>query len=210
MRRRKFLVPTALLSTLMTTPIATALAADLPIREVILYKHGVGYFERSGQLQPGETAQLDFKAADMNDVLKSLTVTDRNGGKIGSVRYDASESLAKRLEDMKRRFACVGDVRYKGLFSVLELVKDKNTKEPLAPFNGTSPEMGALAAHLKSKHVYAFSRFNMLWVCPPLIINEAELKQGLDVIEEALAIVDAKLNPQSAAQPQHAEVAIRK
>src|SRR5579871_253398 len=99
MRRRKFLVPTALLSTLMTTPIATALAADLPIREVILYKHGVGYFERSGQLQPGETAQLDFKAADMNDVLKSLTVTDRNGGKIGSVRYDASESLAKRLED---------------------------------------------------------------------------------------------------------------
>jgi taurine---2-oxoglutarate transaminase len=118
--------------------------------------------------------------------------------------------LAKRLEDMKRRFHCVGDVRFKGLFSVLELVKDKNTKEPLAPFNGTSPEMGALAAHLKSKHVYAFSRFYMLWVCPPLIINEAELKQGLDVIEEALAIIDAKIAPQSAAQPQHAEVAARK
>jgi hypothetical protein len=75
------------------------LAADLPVREVILYKHGVGFFERSGELKPGDTARLDFKAADMNDVLKSLTITDRSGGKIGGVRYDASESLDKRLED---------------------------------------------------------------------------------------------------------------
>jgi hypothetical protein len=74
-------------------------AADLPVREVILYKHGVGFFERSGELKPGETARLDFKAGDMNDVLKSLTITDRSGGKIGGVRYDASESLDKRLED---------------------------------------------------------------------------------------------------------------
>src|SRR5579883_1407447 len=94
---------------------------------------------------------------------------------------------------MKKKYACVGDVRYKGLFSVLGLVKDKATKEPLAPFNGTSPEMGKLAAHLKSKHVYAFSRFNFLWVCPPLIINEAELSQGLDAIEEGLQLVDAAL-----------------
>src|SRR5271170_8218280 len=78
---------------------ATAVAADLPIREVVLYKHGVGYFERAGALKPGETAKIDFKADDMNDVLKSLTIVDRNGGKVGSVRYDASESLEKRLED---------------------------------------------------------------------------------------------------------------
>ncbi len=82
-----------------TILIATATAADLPVREVILYKHGVGYFERSGELKAGETARLDFKADDMNDVLKSLTVTDRAGGKIGSVRYDASETLEKRLEN---------------------------------------------------------------------------------------------------------------
>src|SRR5271155_3672924 len=79
--------------------VAAACAADLPVREVVLYKHGVGYFERSGELKAGETARLDFKAEDMNDVLKSLTVTDRAGGKIGSVRYDASEPLEKRLED---------------------------------------------------------------------------------------------------------------
>jgi len=76
-----------------------ALAADLPIREVILYKHGVGYFERAGELRPGETARLDFKASDMNDVLKSLTIVDRGGGVVGSVRYDAAEPLEKRLQD---------------------------------------------------------------------------------------------------------------
>ena len=61
--------------------------------------------------------------------------------------------------------------------------------------------MGKLAAHLKSKHVYAFSRFNMLWVCPPLIINEDELRHGLDIIEEALTLVDAALGHAPSAQP---------
>ncbi len=108
--------------------------------------------------------------------------------------------LAARLESIKEKYRCVGDVRYKGLFSVLELVKDKTTREPLAPFNGSSPEMAKLAAHLKSKHLYAFSRFNMLWVCPPLIINEEELRQGLDIVEEALAVLDSILFPTSATQ----------
>jgi hypothetical protein len=80
--------------------VAAALpAADLPIREVTLYKHGVASFARSGELKPGETVRIDFKPADMNDVLKSLTITDRNGGKVNGVRYDSSEPLEKRLED---------------------------------------------------------------------------------------------------------------
>jgi taurine---2-oxoglutarate transaminase len=108
--------------------------------------------------------------------------------------------LASRLEAMKRKYTCVGDVRYKGLFSVLELVKNKASREPLAPFNGSSPEMVKLAAHLKSKHLYAFSRFNMLWVCPPLIIGENELGRGLDTIEEALVLVDQALGKASPAR----------
>jgi hypothetical protein len=78
---------------------ASCLAADLPVREVILYKHGVGFFERAGELQPGDTARIEFKAEEMDDVLKSLTVTDRGGGKIAGIRYDASETLEKRLEN---------------------------------------------------------------------------------------------------------------
>jgi hypothetical protein len=78
---------------------AATFAADLPIREVILYKHGVGFFERAGKLDAGDTARIDFKAEDMNDVLKSLTITDRSGGKISGVRYDASEPLEERLKN---------------------------------------------------------------------------------------------------------------
>src|SRR5258708_4707176 len=76
---------------------STAMAADIPIREVILYKSGVGYFERAGTLRPGESAHLDFKASEMNDVLKSLTVEDRNGGKVTGLRYDSSEPLDQKL-----------------------------------------------------------------------------------------------------------------
>ncbi|HML15861.1 MAG TPA: hypothetical protein VK419_02500 [Bryobacteraceae bacterium] len=78
---------------------ALAFAADLPVRDVVLFKNGIGYFERAGQLPAGESARLEFKAGDMNDVLKSLTVIDRAGAKIGTVRYDASEPVDKRLQD---------------------------------------------------------------------------------------------------------------
>jgi hypothetical protein len=77
----------------------SAFAADIPIRQVILYKSGVGYFERSGPLGPGESARLDFKATDMNDVLKSLTLEDRSGGKVTGLRYDSSEPLSQKLAE---------------------------------------------------------------------------------------------------------------
>ncbi len=103
---------------------------------------------------------------------------------------ELGKHLGQRLETMKQKYACVGDVRHIGLFSLLELVKDKQTKEPLAPFNGTSPEMNKLAAHLKSKHIYAMLRFNWAFVCPPLVITKEELDYGLDVYEEGLALID--------------------
>jgi hypothetical protein len=79
--------------------LAPLFAADLPITEVTLYKHGVAHFERAGELKPGDTVRLDFKPEEMNDVLKSLTVNDRNGSKVNGVRYDSSEPLEKRLEE---------------------------------------------------------------------------------------------------------------
>ncbi|MCX6624431.1 MAG: hypothetical protein NTY38_25895 [Acidobacteria bacterium] len=64
---------------------------------MILYKNGVGYFERAGEVKPGDPARLEFNATEMNDVLKSLTVTDRSGGGISGIHYDTSDSLEKRL-----------------------------------------------------------------------------------------------------------------
>ncbi len=90
---------------LLAAFLSTAMAADLPIREVILYKSGVGYFERGGLLRPGESARLDFKASDMNDVLKSLTISGQNGAKVTGLRYDSSQPLEQKLADFPFRIA---------------------------------------------------------------------------------------------------------
>ena len=78
-------------------------AAELPIRTIILYKHGIGYFQRSGQLGANDSAQLDFKAEEMNDVLKSLTIQQAGGGKVAGLRYDSSDPLDKKLEEFPFR-----------------------------------------------------------------------------------------------------------
>ena len=78
---------------------ATVLAADLPVKQVVLYKHGVGFFERSGKLGAGESARLDFNAAEMNDVLKSLTIGSSGGGKITGLRYDSQDPLGRKLAE---------------------------------------------------------------------------------------------------------------
>src|SRR5207253_2311188 len=77
-------------------------AAELPVRTVVLYKHGVGYFERGGTLGPGESARLDFKTEEMNDVLKSLTINDQ-GGKVTGLRYDSSIPLEQKLTEFPFR-----------------------------------------------------------------------------------------------------------
>lgn len=72
---------------------------NLPIRRVVLYKHGVGYFERRGKVSGSETLNLDFKARDMNDVLKSLTVLDLSGGSVSAVSYDSTKPLEQLLAE---------------------------------------------------------------------------------------------------------------
>jgi hypothetical protein len=94
-----------ILSILLSAALATP--AELPVRTVILYKHGVGYFERSGKLGQGESARLDFKSGEMNDVLKSLTLEDK-GGKVAGLRYDALDPLGQRLSEFPFR---IGDAQ---------------------------------------------------------------------------------------------------
>ncbi len=93
-------------------------AAELPVREVILYKHGVGYFARGGTLGAGESARLDFRPSEMNDVLKSLILQEKNGGKIAGVRYDSDIPLAEKLSDFPFK---LGDG--KSLTAVLDQLK---------------------------------------------------------------------------------------
>ncbi|HEX4808094.1 MAG TPA: hypothetical protein VH325_04145 [Bryobacteraceae bacterium] len=74
-----------------------ALSSDIPVKQVVLYKHGIAFFEREGSVPAGEEARLDFKSTDMNDILKSLTVNEEGGGHISGVRYDSNESLDQQL-----------------------------------------------------------------------------------------------------------------
>jgi taurine--2-oxoglutarate transaminase len=99
--------------------------------------------------------------------------------------------MAGLLDDLKAEHPSVGDVRSIGLFGLVELVKDRRTKEPMAPFNGSSPEMNRLGAFFKEHGLYVFIHWNTFFANPPLSITEAELREGFDVINQALEITDA-------------------
>ncbi|QDE80648.1 hypothetical protein [Myxococcus xanthus] len=75
------------------------MTTNLRIRRVVLYKHGVGYFERRGKVSGSDMLHLDFKARDMNDVLKSLTVLDLSGGSVSAVSYDSTKPLEQLLAE---------------------------------------------------------------------------------------------------------------
>jgi hypothetical protein len=99
------------LALIVTT--SSVYSADVPVKQVILYKHGMGYFERGGLIAAGDEARLDFKAGDMNDVLKSITVTNPAGGRITGIRYDSNETLEQEL--LKYPFK-IGDQEFLSTF----------------------------------------------------------------------------------------------
>lgn len=99
--------------------------------------------------------------------------------------------LGNELEKLKEAHACVGDVRYIGLFSAVELVKDKVTKEALVPY-GKDPDglMGKIIGLLKARKFMTYSHENMILIAPPLIITEEQLIEELVKLDEVLCIVD--------------------
>jgi len=84
----------------------------------------------------------------------------------------------------------VGAARSIGLFGIIEVVRDRKTFEPMAPFNGTSDEMKAVHKHLKDSGLYTFVRWNTIMTNPPLCVTEEELAEGFRIIDEALAFAD--------------------
>ncbi|MGC3023273.1 aspartate aminotransferase family protein [Brevibacterium sp. FAM 24630] len=101
-----------------------------------------------------------------------------------------AEIIGPALQEMASRHPSVGDVRGRGCFWAVELVRDRVTKEPLAAYGGSSPEMNAVVAALKSGGVLPFANFNRIHVVPPLNIGDADLRFGLDVLDQALDVAD--------------------
>jgi taurine--2-oxoglutarate transaminase len=98
--------------------------------------------------------------------------------------------LRQRMQEMERRHASVGATRSIGLFGMLELVRNRAAYEPMAPFNGTSDEMGALGRTLRERGLYTFVRWNTFFANPPLIITEAQMDEAFGIIDAALDITD--------------------
>jgi len=98
--------------------------------------------------------------------------------------------MAGRLRDLGEAHPSVGDVRSIGLFGVIELVRDRKTREPLAAFNSSSPAMEALRKSLLERGLFLYTHWHTLLLLPPLIINEEQLAEGFAILDEALAITD--------------------
>jgi taurine--2-oxoglutarate transaminase len=98
--------------------------------------------------------------------------------------------LRRHLNDLGEQHPSVGEIRSIGLFSAIEVVRNRETREPMAPYNSTSPEMEAVKRYLLDNGVYTFIHWNVILVNPPLIINEEQLSEGIQVLDEALKITD--------------------
>jgi taurine--2-oxoglutarate transaminase len=107
--------------------------------------------------------------------------------------HKMGEVLTKHLAEMKQKHPVVGDVRNIGLFGVLELVKDRETREPLVPWNSTGPVMAAVNDYLMEHGVFLYSRWNYMFIVPPVIISEAQMAEAFEVIDGAISIADASL-----------------
>jgi taurine--2-oxoglutarate transaminase len=164
-------------------------AAYVPLGAVVVSKAIADFFEDRmlplGLTYSGHPLACATAVATINVYQEDKLI--ENSKAMGKV-------LGEALEDMKARHPSVGDVRYIGLFSVIEVVKDRESKEPMAPWNAKASEMGVMAdvaKFLRDNGLYTFVRWNWIFAVPPLCINESQLKDGLAIIDKALEITDA-------------------
>ena len=114
-------------------------------------------------------------------------------GILERVRDLGERVVAPRLARMAETHPSVGEVRGLGLFWAIELVRNRETREPLVPFNASGADaapMGAFAAACKKAGLWPFTHFNRTHVAPPLTISEEDLIRGLDILDRALSVAD--------------------
>jgi len=101
--------------------------------------------------------------------------------------------VEERMVEMMAKHPSIGDFRNTGLLGCIELVKNRTTKEPMAPFNAKPDEMAIMnkvAAKIKELGMYTFVRWNYIFIAPPLCITKEQIDEGLDIISQGIAICD--------------------
>lgn len=111
-----------------------------------------------------------------------------NAAKIGA------EVLAPGLAELAAKHRSVGEVRGAGVFWAVELVADQQTREPLAPYGGSSPAMNAVIGACKANGLLPFANFNRIHVVPPCNVTEQEAREGLAILDSALDVADQHAN----------------
>lgn len=114
-------------------------------------------------------------------------------GILPRVKHLGERVVAPRLQAMAEKHPSVGEVRGRGLFWAIELVRDRATREPLVPFNASGADaapMAAITAACKKAGLWPFTHYNRVHVAPPLVISEDDLVRGLDIIDRALDVAD--------------------
>jgi taurine--2-oxoglutarate transaminase len=101
------------------------------------------------------------------------------------------EVMARHHQELLDKHPSVGAIRNIGLFGILELVRSRETMEPMAPFNGASDVMKAIGKRLDERGLFTMIRWNGIMTNPPLCITEEQLGEGFGIIDEALALADA-------------------
>ena len=99
--------------------------------------------------------------------------------------------LGPGLRDLAERHRSVGEVRGLGVFWAIELVRDRDTREPLAPYGGSSPAMAEVVAACLERGLLPFANFNRIHAVPPCNVSEGEVREGLAILDEALDVADA-------------------
>ena len=106
--------------------------------------------------------------------------------------------MEQQVELLKQKHPSIGDFRNTGLLGCIELIKNRTTKEPMAPFNAKPDEMivmNKVAAKIKELGMYTFVRWNYIFTAPPLCVTKEQIDEGLAIISEAIKIADENTAP---------------
>ena len=158
----------------------------VPVGGVVISDHIAATFEE--RVFPGGLTYSGHPLATASivasiDAMKEEGIIE-NAARIGS------DVLGPGLRELAERHPVIGEVRGLGVFWALDLVTDRKTREPLAPYGGTSPAMNEIVAEMKKRGALPMTNFNRLHIVPPCTITDEEAKEGLAIVDEVLAVAD--------------------
>jgi len=170
--------------------------------DLIVFAKGVnsGYVPLGGVIISDEIAKtfddrvfpggLTYSGHPLACAAAVATLDTMSEEKIVENAADIGERVIKPLiHELMAKHKVIGEVRGRGVFWALDLVKDRATREPLAPYGGTSPAMTELVGACKKLGLMPFTNYNRMHICPPCNVSEAEIREGFAMLDQAFTAI---------------------